>query len=55
MREPKGKRVSAPVRAISAQDTPTGTGKVPGRPVWILTLVISNEQSAMSAKNSALA
>lgn len=30
-----------------------GTGKVPAGLVWILTLVISRGQSAMSAKNSA--
>ena len=30
-----------------------GTGKVPAGLVWILTLVISSGQRAMSAKNSA--
>jgi hypothetical protein len=55
MREPKGKRVSTLVRLISAQAVPKGTGKVPAGLVWILTLVISSGQRAMSAKNSALA
>ena len=51
--EPKGKRDSRAVRRISASAAPVGMGKEPAGLVWILTLVISSGQSAMSAKNSA--
>jgi hypothetical protein len=51
--EPKGKRVSTAVRRISANAAPVGMGKVPAGLVWILTLVISRGQRAISAKNSA--
>ena len=38
---------------ISLSAANMGTGKVPAGLVWILTLVISSGQRAMSAKNSA--
>ena len=51
--EPKGNRVSTLVLLISLRAALKGMGKVPVGLVWILTLVISRGQRAISAMTSA--